>query len=46
MAKTDQLFEDDNPLALRQPRTDPLILARLLRAAGEDQLLLNNCNCD
>lgn len=39
MAKTDKLFEDDNPVALRQPRTDPLILARLLREAGSNQQL-------
>ena len=36
MAKTDKLFEDDNPLALRQKNTEPLILPRLLRDAGDD----------
>eukprot|EP00752_Nemacystus_decipiens_P016606 g14846.t1 len=39
MAKTDRLFEDDNPLALRQKNTEPLILPRLLDAAGKDQQL-------
>ncbi|MEM9348454.1 MAG: DNA methyltransferase [Planctomycetota bacterium] len=35
-ANPNKLFEDENPFALRQPRTDPLILARLLKAAGDD----------
>lgn len=39
MARTDRLFEDDNPVALRQPRTDPLILGRLLAEAGQNQQL-------
>lgn len=42
MAEHDKLFDDDNPLALRQPRTDPLILARLLKAAGDDQQLIDD----
>jgi hypothetical protein len=34
-----QLFEDLSPVAARQPKTDPLILARFLKEAGESQLL-------
>ncbi len=33
------LFKEGSPLAARQPKTDRLILARLLKAAGDDQRL-------
>ncbi|MEX0613723.1 MAG: DNA methyltransferase, partial [Pirellulales bacterium] len=35
------LFTDDSPLAVRQPKTDRLILARFLKDAGEDQKLVD-----
>ncbi len=35
----DKLFDDDNPLALRQKNTEPLILPRLLDKAGQDEQL-------
>ena len=36
----DRLFIDDNPLAVRQPKTDRLILDRLLAAAANDNQTL------
>ncbi|MEM6554052.1 MAG: DNA methyltransferase [Planctomycetota bacterium] len=37
MSRTDRLFSDDAPNATRQPKTDPLVLARLLDEAAADR---------
>ena len=39
MATTNRLFQDDHPLAARQPKTDHLILARFLDEAAKNQQL-------